>query len=209
MISCLLIDLDGTVYSQGRPYPGAIDTIKELDRRGMPYRFITNMTRRGRTKLAERLDRMGIPVDIKHLFIAPQAAALYCRGADHQKLWLPAGHDDLEEEFAGFTLTADAPDAVVLGDMGEQFTYAKLNEIFAALLDGAELVAMQKGRYWLTEKYGPTLDLGPFVAALEYGTGRPAVVVGKPAEAFFELAIDGWDVPLDEVAVVGDSVENQ
>ena len=53
-----------------------------------------------------------------------------------------------------------------------------------------------------------TLDLGPYVAALEYATGKEAVVVGKPARDFYALAAESLGVPVDQIAVVGDSVEN-
>lgn len=207
-ISALLIDLDGTVYSKGKPYPGVRSAIVSLAEMGLPYRFITNTTRRSGRQLVEQLGDMGIEVAPEQMFIAPQAAALYCRQQGYRRVYLAAGDDDVAGEFDGLTLTADNPEAVVLGDLGEGFSYARLNELFAILMGGAQLVAMQKGRYWLTEKYGPTLDLGPYVAALEYATGREAVVVGKPARAFFELAAEGLDVPIEEIAVVGDSVEN-
>jgi len=34
-----------------------------------------------------------------------------------------------------------------------------------------------------------TLDAGPFVAALEYASGKNAVVVGKPSATFFDAAM--------------------
>jgi ribonucleotide monophosphatase NagD (HAD superfamily) len=58
----------------------------------------------------------------------------------------------------------------VVGDLGERFGYRVLNQAFRELLDGAELVALQKNRYWRTPD-GLSLDVGPFVAALEYATG--------------------------------------
>jgi len=77
---------------------------------------------------------------------------------------------------------------------------------------------MHKNRWWLTAE-GPTLDSGAFVAGLEYATGRPAHVLGKPAAAFFKLAADevaaeaaasgGAGRPArGEIAMVGDDVWN-
>ena len=40
-----------------------------------------------------------------------------------------------------------------------------------------------------------SLDAGPFVAALEYASGKRASVVGKPERDFFRLALD--DLGLD------------
>ena len=68
----------------------------------------------------------------------------------------------------------------MLGDLGEGFTPRVLNAAFRAMMDGAELVALQHNRYWRRAD-GLALDVGAWAAALEYGSGREAVVVGKPA----------------------------
>ena len=73
-------------------------------------------------------------------------------------------------------------------------------------MDGAELIALQKNRYWLTAE-GLSLDVGAFVAALEYATGQQAYVVGKPSPAFFELVLLDVVVSPAEAAMVGDDVE--
>jgi ribonucleotide monophosphatase NagD (HAD superfamily) len=71
---------------------------------------------------------------------------------------------------------------------------------------GAALVALQKNRYWMRAD-GLSLDVGLFVAALEYATRREAVVVGKPARSFFELALAELDVEVGAAAMVGEDVE--
>jgi HAD superfamily hydrolase (TIGR01458 family) len=73
-------------------------------------------------------------------------------------------------------------------------------------MDGAELIALQRNRYWRTED-GLALDAGPFVAALEYASGKSATVVGKPEQGFFQLALEDLGLRAHEVAVVGDDAE--
>jgi HAD superfamily hydrolase (TIGR01458 family) len=97
-------------------------------------------------------------------------------------------------------------DAVIAGDLGDRWDYEVLNRAFRRLMDGAELIALQKNRYWETSE-GISLDAGPFVAALEYATGREAEVLGKPSDAFFQLALSELGVGADAVAMVGDDVE--
>jgi HAD superfamily hydrolase (TIGR01458 family) len=74
-------------------------------------------------------------------------------------------------------------------------------------MDGAELIALQKNRYWLRAD-GLSLDVGPFVAAIEYATGRQAYVVGKPARTFFEQILSDLGVDATEAAMVGDDIES-
>jgi HAD superfamily hydrolase (TIGR01458 family) len=73
-------------------------------------------------------------------------------------------------------------------------------------MDGAELIALQKNRFWMTPD-GLSLDAGPFVAAIEYATGREALVVGKPSAAFFQLVLGDMGVEPGDAAMVGDDVE--
>jgi HAD superfamily hydrolase (TIGR01458 family) len=95
---------------------------------------------------------------------------------------------------------------VIVGDLGEGWDYGVLNSAFRRLMDGAELIALQKNRYWETSD-GLSLDAGPFVASLEYATGREAEVMGKPSPAFFELALSELGISADHAAMVGDDVE--
>jgi HAD superfamily hydrolase (TIGR01458 family) len=74
-------------------------------------------------------------------------------------------------------------------------------------MDGAELVALQKNRFWLRAD-GLSLDVGPFVAALEYATGRDAYVVGKPARGFFDEVLRDLGETAARTAMVGDDVES-
>jgi HAD superfamily hydrolase (TIGR01458 family) len=74
-------------------------------------------------------------------------------------------------------------------------------------MDGAELIALQRNRYWMTPD-GLALDVGPFVAALEYAARTEAVVVGKPAPAFFATALADLGTEPADALMVGDDVES-
>jgi HAD superfamily hydrolase (TIGR01458 family) len=201
-----LFDLDGTVYQEDEAIPGAAEAIEELRRRGIPFRFTTNTTRRPRTALAERLRAMGIAASAEEILSAPAAAArwLWDRGVRRVQLLLAEASF---EEFAGFEVVDHAPELVVVGDLGEGWTFPILNQAFRNLLDGAELLAIQRNRYWYTEG-GLSLDAGPFVAALEYGSGKTATLAGKPSPVFFEAAAKELNLAPANIAVVGDDLES-
>src|SRR5262245_19043772 len=181
-----LIDLDGTVYQAGRAIPGAAAALDELRRRGVPFRFTTNTTRRPRSALAEQLAEMEIPAAPGEILSAPAAAARWLRerGARRVQLLLARA---TWEEFAGMEIVETCPEYVLVADLAEGWSFALLNRAFRNLMAGAALVAIQKNRYWHTGD-GLSLDAGPFVAALEYGAGQSATLIGKPSAAFFEAA---------------------
>jgi len=87
-----LIDLDGTVYQEGRAIDGAASAIDALRRAGVSFRFATNTTRLPRAALASRLGYLGIPAGPEEILSAPSAAArwLLSRGVGWRAPEAPA-----------------------------------------------------------------------------------------------------------------------
>ncbi len=201
----VLLDLDGTVYEAGRLVDGAVEVVDSLRAR-MPVRFVTNTTRMSRSNLVEKIRGMGLSIGADELLTAPLAATRWLgdRGIHDIALYLPgATHAD----FADFSLDAEAPQVVIVGDLGSGWTFDIMNRIFRQLLDGAELVALQRNRYW-KEAEELVLDAGPFVVALEYASGVKATIVGKPSAAFFEAAASLMKISLESILIVGDDIES-
>jgi HAD superfamily hydrolase (TIGR01458 family) len=198
----LLVDLDGTLYVGYEPVEGAPEAIRKLKASGLILRYVTNTTREPRRQVSEHLRSLGFEVEEADLFTPARAAA----GLIGEKSCFPLVDESLLEDLGGITLTEDRPDHVLVGDLGEGFTYGRLNAAFRCLMDGAELVALQRNRYWRRED-GLALDAGPFVAALEYASGKRATVVGKPEKGFFRLALEDLGLAPNEVAMVGDDAE--
>jgi HAD superfamily hydrolase (TIGR01458 family) len=205
MIRGLLLDLEGVLYESGHTIAGAADAVRELADAGLRIRYLTNTTTRSRRAIVERLRSMGIFIDPQHLF-TPSAAACRLIERDGIRRLHLAAPSALCEDFAVFELVEADPEAVVMGDLHKGFTWHRLNQLFQMLRSGARLVALHRNRYCRRES-GISLDLGPFVAALEYAADIRAEVVGKPARAFFDLALDDLGLDADEVVMVGDDIE--
>ena len=201
-IKGLLLDLDGTLYVGEEPVPGAREAVQRLKAAGLALRYVTNTTRMPRRAVVERLRALGFETTEDKVFTPARAAARLMRN----KSCLALVDESLLEDLKCITLTEESPDFVLVGDLGEGFTYARLDAAFKCLMNGAKLVALQKNRYWRTPG-GLSLDAGPFVAALEYATGQQAAVVGKPEEAFFRIALEDLRLEAGEVAMVGDDAE--
>lgn len=182
-----LLDLDGTLYTDAGPVPGAVEALAELRRRGVPFRCVTNTTRRSRRRLAERLAGYGFTVAPDEIVTAVMAgvAMLASRGVRRVAAYVAP---ETMEDFTRFDLAGERPEAVVVGDLGDAWDFATLNRAFHQLMDGADLLALQRDRYWLRGD-GLALDAGPFVVALEYATGKTAALCGKPSAAFYRTAL--------------------
>ena len=202
----ILFDLDGVVFQGNSLIPGSKEILCALQGAGIPYRFITNTTRMTKNTLVKMLSNMGLAVNPNEIFSAPHAAAEYCKLKGYNKILLIVPDQEMQDDFTAFQLVENNPDAVVVGDMGELFTFGLLNKLFRIIIDGAELVAMHKNRYW-AQADGLTLDLGAFISALEYASNRSAAVMGKPSANLFKLAVRSWNVSKSSIYVVGDDLD--
>lgn len=205
MIRGLLLDLEGVLYQSGQTITGVAEAVRQLADAGLRIRYLTNTTTRSRRAIFESLRSMGVCVDPQHLF-TPSAAACRLLERDGIRRVHLAAPLPLCEDFAVFELVKADPEAVVMGDLQEGFTWHRLNQLFQMLRSGARLIALHRNRYCRRES-GISLDLGPFVAALEYAADIRADVVGKPACAFFSLVLDDLGIDADEVVMVGDDIE--
>ena len=202
-IEGLLIDLDGTLYVEDEPVEGAADALDRLKAAGIQIRYVTNTTRKPRSSVHAHLASLGFDVREEEIFTPARAAARLIG----ERACFPLVANSLREDLGDAHLTPDNPDFVLVGDIGEKFDYARLDEAFGLLMQGADLLALQKNRYWRTGN-GLSLDAGPFVVALEYASGKTATVVGKPEESFFRSALADMGLDAGRVAMVGDDPES-
>jgi len=201
-----LIDIDGVLTTGETAIPGAREAIELLKSWGYPFRCVTNSTRKCRASLAARLDRLGFAIPESAIFTPPLAAVKYMEETGkHRAYLLTTG--DMDRDFAGVCIDdgSTAVDYVIIGDAGDRITYASMNRAFRCLMEGADLIALEKDRYWMASD-GLSLSAGPFVTALESATGKTATVMGKPAKAFFELAIRDMGLAASGVVMIGDDI---
>lgn len=204
-IEGVLLDLNGVLYVGNRLLPGAIEVVDYLKLAGIPHRFATNNSTESVVGLSQGLNVMGLQISPEAIISAPYAAVLYLRQRGYRRI-LPLLSADAKRDFEEFTFSETDAEAVVLGDMGQEFTYRLLNCAFKQTMRGAELIALHKGKFWQWEA-GLQLDIGAFVTGLEYATDTSATLVGKPAASFFQLALAELELPPEQVIMVGDDVE--
>lgn len=198
----VLLDLAGCLYEGDAPIPGASEALNRLREAGLALRFLTNTTRARKAQILGKLTAMGLELGEDEVFTPVEAAQGWLK--DHEKRAFALVHPALEAAFEGGD--PNAQPAVVVGDAGEAFTYDRLNAAFGQIMDGAPLLALAQNRYFQGDGR-LQLDAGPFVAALEYASGQEAQVLGKPAPAFFDLALASMDVPPERAVMVGDDAE--
>jgi phospholysine phosphohistidine inorganic pyrophosphate phosphatase len=201
--SAFLFDLDGVFYADTRPIPGGAEVIAQLRKQGIPFRFVTNTTSIGRASLAAKLQGFGVRAELREIFCPAVAAAAFLREKNASSVFFTT--TDTRGEFDAVREDRARPDYVVLGDLGDSWTYEKLNQVLRYLLGGARLMALGMSRYWRADD-GPRLDVGPIASAFAYATGQAPIVLGKPARDFFLLATRDLNVDPAQCAMVGDDI---
>lgn len=219
-VRALILDADGVIVLRGRPIPGAEDALRRLASAGIPFRIVTNYSSSHRETLAARFGSGGLAVDPASIITSASAAAAYTAGAHPGRPLFVLAAPDAAREFAGQRLLApadaDAPGAgvaaVVIGDAGDDLSFANLDIAFRLVRGGAELLAMHRNPWWLTSR-GVTLDAGALVAGLEWALGRRARILGKPSPVVFRQAAAGLAedlglrrLPASAIAMVGDDL---
>ncbi|MEM1156835.1 MAG: TIGR01458 family HAD-type hydrolase [Verrucomicrobiota bacterium] len=204
-IQGLLIDLDGVLYVGETPVPGAQQVLRELERKGIPRRFLTNTTTRNTISVVQKLQRLGFHVREEDVF-SPITATVRFLESQGDPTVFPVVRDSVLPAFSAFKVGASCPDYVVIGDIGAAWSFPLVNTIFLHLHAGAELIAMHKNKFFQSEE-GLLVDIGAFVAGLEYVSGKEAKIIGKPSHAFFEIALKSLNLRPEQVAMIGDDIE--
>ena len=195
----LFLDLSGVLYEGDTVVPGALEACARAS--GLALRFLTNTSRKTAVQVGDQLARLGFEFTMEQIVTAPTAARDWLI---QQRLrpWCLV-HRNIISEFA--MLDQHDPNAVMIADAAEDFSYDKLNRAFQLCQQGATLVGIGLNRYF---KQGDALllDAGPFIKAIEYAAGTEATIVGKPAPAFFNQVVASVGLRAEEIIMVGDDV---
>jgi HAD superfamily hydrolase (TIGR01458 family) len=210
-IKLVMLDLDGTLYIGDEPITGAVEAVRELRRKNIELRFLTNTTTKSQKQLLQQLLKLGFDVHEFELISAPVAARLELKKIERERgrelsIW-PLVADSIQSDFDGFNKNEIQPDFIVLGDIGDAWNFHLINRIFNLMHQGTELIALHKNRFWQTSN-GLMVDIGFFVSGFEYVTGKKAFVMGKPNADFFLRVMSSAGADSTNSMMVGDDIES-
>ncbi|MFQ5918227.1 MAG: HAD-IIA family hydrolase [Candidatus Binatia bacterium] len=205
-IEGVIFDLDGVLEFQGKAYPGAVELLDSLRRRGIPIRVLSNSTLKSRRSCTENLNRRGFTVYGHEVITASFATARYLETLNPRSCWVMLKREGLEE-FRNFRHDPDNPEYVVLGDFREDFNFQNLNKALRLLGKGAKLIVM------ITETVDKSLGeleltVGAYGKMLEDAAGIKATYIGKPNHYIFDITLDTMEnSEKNKILMVGDRIE--
>lgn len=203
-----LIDLDGTVYLGNKPIPEAKPFIEYLQSNSIPFLFVTNNATKKPESVQKTLsDICDIHVAPDTVYTSGMATTAYLTQNYPGKSVYVIGEDALTSLLleAGFTLTEENPDIIVVG-MDREVTYKKLSIAAIALNKGATFIGTNPDKRIPTDK-GQLPGAGSLIACLETATGAKPTIIGKPEPIILDEALRKLNLSKDDVVMVGDNYE--
>jgi NagD protein len=198
--------MDGTLYRGKRLFEVTLPFLARLRRLGIGYTFLTNNTSLSKADYVAKLRGFGIEATEGEVSTPADATIAHLR---HQ--WPEAralailGTGSLCRQFeeAGFAVSWDEPDAVVVGfDTG--LTYERLCRTAYWISRGLPFLATHPDLVCPTDEPTVLVDCGAVTACLTAATGRHPLVLGKPDPAMLREVATRHAVAPEELAMVGD-----
>lgn len=212
----VMFDLDGTLLLSDRNLgnykvlPGAVETLEALGERGIPYLALTNGSAYPARVQAPRLRAIGLPIPDERLF-TPNSVAAHIfkqRGVERVLvLGLDGVADALKEDGIATCFPgepgAEQADAVYVA-WHPDCTMVHIHAACEAVLGGAQFFTASDVPFFASKQgrsFGYSCAISGAIARV---AGREPEVTGKPSLHAMEFVSARLDVPMAEVAVIGD-----
>jgi NagD protein len=206
MAKGFLIDMDGVVYSGNDLIPGADRFIANLQKKKVPFLFLTNNSQRTPRDVINKLAGLGIEALEENVFTSAMATGWFLERSKPNGTAYVLGEGGLLTSLHehGYSLVTQNPDFVVVGE-GRNFTLEMVNNAVDMILGGAKLVATNldpspKKPGW------NNLGIKAVIAMIEEATGIQAFSVGKPSPVMMRVARKKLGLNTEETTMIGDTM---
>lgn len=202
-----LIDMDGVIYGGNHLIPGADKFIAALQKRNIPFLFLTNNSQRTPRDVVNKLSGLGIEVDEDNVFTSAIATGWFLARMKPQGTAYVLGEGGLINSLHehGYALVTQNPDFVVVGE-GRNFTLEMVNHAVDMILDGAKLIATNLDPSPKTKGW-TNLGIKSVVAMIEEATGVKAFSVGKPSPVMMRVARKKLGLETMNTTIIGDTMD--
>lgn len=200
-----LIDLDGTMYRGKEKIPSAVDFVKSLKEKDLPYLFVTNNSTQTPDEVADRLKAFDVPAKPGNVLTTSLATADYIHRQKPGASVYFIGERGLREALIEKELRYDEenPDYVVVG-MDREITYEKLAKACLAVRKGAKFLSTNPDIALPTER-GFLPGNGSLTSVVTVSTEIEPLFIGKPEPVVIDLALQQLGVDKEEALMIGDN----
>ena len=203
-IKCFILDMDGTFYLGDRLLEGSIEFLNKVKEVGKEYRFYTNNSSKNSELYHQKLIKMHCPDDVGEVLISNSVIIKYLKDHTDYKTAFILGTDYLKQDFeaAGFVITADHPDVVIVG-FDTTLNYENLTIACDLIRNGTPAYGVNPDFNCPVEG-GFIPDCGSIAALIKASTGVELTFFGKPSRYTLDYVLDVTGYQENEIAFVGD-----
>lgn len=207
-IKSMIFDMDGVLWRDQTPIGDLGKIFQNLQYHNIKYAFATNNSTKSPTEYQNKLHRFGINVKEEQIITSATTLInlLKERFPDGGHVYI-LGENGLREALLKYGFHhSDRNVLAVVGGLDRQINYEKLKI--------ATLLLQQEVDFYYTnaDTTFPTPDgiipgAGSILRALEVGSGRNAILAGKPKPKMFEIAMRKINASGESTLVIGDRLD--
>ena len=202
-----IFDMDGTIYLGGKPFPFAIEFIKNLRKSGKKVLFFTNNASHTTPFYLKKLERLGFEPSLSEIMTSGDVTYEFLTRYRKGKSVYLVATPELEDEYKAKcinVLTGDEEKAdIVITSFDTTLTYKKLDNACRYVRYGAEYLSTHPDYNCPTET-GFIPDSGAIAAFVTASTGVTPVYFGKPYKETIEMIGEATGFKNDEMCIFGD-----
>lgn len=200
-------DMDGVLYHGSRLLPGAKDFINWLKREKKQFLFLTNSSERSRKELKQKLELLGVSVELEHFYTSALATAGFLASQKPGGSAYVIGEAGLTNALydVGFVMDDISPDYVVVGE-SRSYSFEKIEKAINLVIGGAKLIGTNPDLTGPVER-GIVPACGALIRPIELSTGVHPYFVGKPNPLMMRQALKRIGCRREETFIVGDRMD--
>lgn len=207
-IKAIISDMDGVLWRGDEPLPGLIPFFDFLRDQNLPFILATNNSRKTQYDYIHKLSGLGVKDIQQHNIITSGTATasyLQTHYPTGTKLYVVGG-DGLKQVLihAGFVLVEDDAEVVVCG-IDFELTYNKMRTATLHIRKGVPFVGTNPDSSFPSPA-GLVPGAGSLLALLESASEVSPTIIGKPARAMFESALQTLGTDPSETLMIGDRI---
>ncbi len=202
-----LSDMDGVLIKEGEMIPGADKFIQALKDNDIEYMVLTNNSMSTPRDLSARLRNTGLDIPAERIWTSATATANFLSSQVSSSKAYVVGESGLTTAMheAGWILTNDDPDFVVLGET-RTYSFEAITNAINLIRNGARFIATNP------DVTGPAPEgvlpaTGAVAALITAATNREPYYVGKPNPVMMRSALNHIGAHSEHTVMIGDRMD--
>jgi NagD protein len=206
-IESWLMDMDGVLVHEDQALPGADRFLSRLKELGLPFLLLTNNSIFTRRDLAARLRASGLEVPEESIWTSASATARFLETQRPNGTAFVVGESGISTQLyqAGYTLTDNDPDYVILGET-RTYSFERITQAIRLIAGGARFIATNPDPTGPSPS-GPLPATGSVAALITRATGVEPYFVGKPNPLMMRSALNALEAHSETTAMIGDRMD--